>query len=160
MDEPDLATWLRDWRWRTRPTDDAHAIGAMAMAPLSLLVDTHWVTLSATAEPQVLRLDVLLDPLLQPPIAVWLCEQLLRWSFEHLYPDEGLQFGLTPDGTLLASSHLWLEPDSEEEDLRALIEASVDQADEAWTLLMADALLQAYRVQTAAAPGAVETAVN
>lgn len=147
MDEPDLATWLRDWRWRTRPTDDA---GTMAISPLALPMDNHWVTLSTTAEPEVLRLDVVLDPLLQPDIAVWLCEQLLRWSFQHLYPEEGLQFSLTPEGTLLASSHLWLEPGSDDDDVRALIEASVDQADEAWTLLMADALLQAYRARAEA----------
>jgi hypothetical protein len=143
MNASDLASWLRDWRWRTPSASDGQ--GASALAPLALAVDEHWVALSATSEPEVLRLDVVLEPLPDPDLMLWVSEQLLRWSFSHPYPEAGMQFALTPDGVLLASSYLAVDPQTDDEALHELIDASVDQADETWTLVRADALLQAYR---------------
>ena len=160
MDETDLASWLRDWRWRT-PFSPSAADGhsAQALAPLALEVDTQWVALSATSEPDVLRLDVVLEPLPDPDLMAWVCEQVLQWSFTSPYPEAGMQFALTPDGVLLASSYLTLDPQTDDKALRELIEAAADQADETWTLLRADALLQAYHQGRAEEQDAAKSAL-
>lgn len=144
MDEPDLATWLRDWRWSVE--GDARSAGASALVePLAVEIDDRWVALSGTSEADTIRVDVVVEAELPVDLVGWIFEELLRWSFGHPYPNDGVQFILAPDGALAACTYLVLKPDTDEDELRELVADIVDQVDEAWTLIMADALLQAHR---------------
>jgi len=152
MDEPDLFTWLQDWRWHTA-RDAQTAEAASEVEPLALQVGDIWLALSATPQADVIRVDVLIEPVLEHDVAPWICEELLHWAFSHPYLSDGLQFALAPDGALVACAQLPVEPDMEAPEVHGLLVETVEQANEAWTLIMADALLQAYRADQAPTAG-------
>ncbi|AOS79876.1 MULTISPECIES: hypothetical protein [Hydrogenophaga] len=146
MDEPDLFTWLQHWRCNTG--HEAQAAQAMPQVePLALQVGDAWMALSTTQQPDVIRVDVLIEPVLEHEVAPWICEELLRWSFGHPYLSDGLQFALDPDGALVACAQLAIEPGMEAPAVEELLMETAEQINEAWTLIMADALLQAYLAQ-------------
>ncbi len=146
MDEPDLFTWLQVWRWNTgHDTQPAEAVPPVE--PLALHVGDAWMALSATPQADVIRVDVLIEPELEHEVAPWICEELLRWAFGHPYLSDGLQFALDPDGALVACAQLAIEPGMEAPDVEELLMETAEHVNEAWTLIMADALLQAYRAQ-------------
>jgi hypothetical protein len=146
MDEPDLITWLQDWRWNAG--HDAQTAEAVPQVePLALQVGDTWMALSATPQPDVIRVDVLVEPMLEHEVAPWIFEELLRWSFSHPYLSDGLQFALDPDGALVACAQVAVEPGMEAPGVEELLMETAEQVNEAWTLIMADALLQAYRAQ-------------
>lgn len=158
MDEPDLVTWLRDWRWTT--SHDAQTSEAVPQVePLALQVDDTWMALSATPQADVIRVDVLIEPELEHEVAPWICEELLRWAFSHPCLSDGLQFALDPDGALVACAQLLVEPDMEAPEVHELLTETAEQVNEAWTLIMADALLRAYRAEQAPAAGQGNLAV-
>lgn len=158
MDEPDLFTWLQAWRWNT--DHDAHASEAQPLVePLALQIGETWMALTATPQAGVLRIDALIEPLLEHEVAPWIFEELLRWSFSHPYPSDGLQFALAPDGALVACTQLAVDPGMEPQDVEALLMETAEQVTEAWTLIMADALLQAYRAEQTPTSGQGHLAV-
>jgi hypothetical protein len=146
MDEPDLFTWLQDWRWNTG--HDAQTSEAMPhVEPLALQVGDTWMALSATPQADAIRVDVLIEPVLEHEVAPWIFEELLRWSFGHPHFSDGLQFALAPDGALVACAQLAIDPGMEAPEVEELLMETAEQVNEAWTLIMADALLQAYRAE-------------
>lgn len=158
MDEPDLFTWLQHWRWNSG--HEAQAAQAMhQVEPLALQVGDAWMALSPTPQADVIRVDVLIEPVLEHEVAPWICEELLRWSFSHPYASDGLQFALAPDGALVACAQLALEPGMEAPAVEEQLMETAEQVNEAWTLIMADALLQAYRAEQAPTAGQGSLAV-
>lgn len=151
MEEPDLADWLRQWRLSTEaaPSTTPDAAGSAALEPLVVLTEDRWTVLSPSAAPRTLRVDVMLDSWLHEGLTSWLYDELLRWSFSNPYVDEALQFACAPDGTLVACTHLHLSPETDGEQLLERLSGVVDQADDAWTLLVAQTLMRAHEADLA-----------
>jgi hypothetical protein len=148
MDEPDLSTWLRDWRWSASQGDDAFN-GTRSMDPFTIEIDDDdWVILSATTTPDVLRLDMVLEADLAPEVVPFAVKQILHWTFSHPYAEDALQFALAPDSTLIAYTHLMPGPEDGEEAVMQQMLDAVDQAQEAWTLILVDAMLRAHQEST------------
>jgi hypothetical protein len=158
MDEPDLFTWLQDWRWTTGH-DAQTAEAAPQVQPIALQIGDTWMALSATPQSDVIRVDVLIEPRLEHEVAPWIFEELLRWSFGHPYFGDGLQFAVAPDGALVACAQLALEPGMEPPEVEERLMDAAEQVNEAWTLIMADALLQAYRAEQPPTPAQGNLAV-
>lgn len=156
MDEPDLSTWLRDWRWSASQGDDAFR-GTRSVDPITVEIDDdEWVILSATVAPDVLRLDMVLEADVAPEIVPFAVKQILHWSFSHPYAEHALQFALAPDSTLIAFTHLMPQPEDGEEAVMEQMLDAVDQAQEAWTLILVDAMLRAHQEANAPSTRAQE----
>lgn len=143
MDEPDLSTWLQDWRraaQREQGFDGIHSLDPV-IVPID---DEDWVTLSATASPDVLRLDIVLDADLADEVVPWLVRQILHWGFDHPYAESALQFALAPDATLVAFTHLRVVPEDDAATLTQRIRVALDQAEDAWSQILVDALLKTH----------------
>ena len=142
MDEPDLSTWLQDWRLATRrePGFD----GIHSLDPVIVPIDDDWATLSATASAEVLRLDMVLDAELADEVVPWLLRQILQWAFDHPYAESALQFALAPDATLIAFTHLRVAPEDDTGSVTQRIRVALDQAEDAWSQILVDAMLKAH----------------
>lgn len=142
MEEPDLSTWLQDWRHAARSEP---ALGIHSLDPLVVSIgDDNWVTLSATASPEVLRLDMVLEADLPDEVIPWMVRQILHWTFDHPYAETALQFALAPDATLLAYTHLSVSPEDDAPVVMESIHTALDQAEDAWGQILVDALLKAH----------------
>ncbi len=143
MDEPDLSTWLLHWRRAAQ--NGSGSLGALEPDPIVVSIeDEDWVTLSATAFPHALRLDMVLDAELPDEVIPWLVRQILHWTFDHSCADTGLQFALAPDATLVAYTHLTPAPEDGAPAVMERILEAMDQAEDAWSQILVDAMLEAH----------------
>lgn len=143
MDEPDLSTWLEDWRRAARSGpgfEGLHGLDPVIVA----IEDEDWVTLSATASPDTLRLDMVLEADLPDEVIPWLVRQILHWTFDHPYADTALQFALAPDATLVACTHIRLGSGDDEPQVMARILDAMDAAEDAWSQILVDAMLKTH----------------